>query len=147
MKKTKVLAYLISFHSMSSLASYECQLKLARNDDIDSTIAEKTLTIDQGRMNSGNMGTLFVEYEKNRKKISLDINAVMSGWRGEEDATFVIIRRIKKRYSTNAETLSEILTVKGNDKITGWFDSYKLDISCQVKEPSPELILPEVNKV
>ncbi len=80
------------------------------------------------------MGTLFLELEKRTKKVSLDINAVMSGWAGEEDANFVIIRKAKRKYSANhAETISEIMTVKGTDKLTGWFDSYKLDISCEVK--------------
>jgi hypothetical protein len=117
---------------MSAVADYQCVLKLAHNDDLYKTIAEKTLTIEEGKMKSGNMGTLFVEFEKNRKKISLDINAVMSGWKGEEDATFVMIRRAKKRYSLSSHTVSDIMTVKGNDSMTGWFDSYKLDINCLV---------------
>jgi hypothetical protein len=117
---------------MSAVAGYECTLKLSHKDNLDLVISEKTLSIAEGKMNSGNMGTLFVEFENNRKKISLDINAVMSGWRGEEDATFVMIRRTKKRYSTSSATVSEIMSIKGDDYITGWFDTYKLDISCKV---------------
>ncbi len=132
MKITRILAYLFNLYSMSAVADYQCVLKLAHNDDLYKTIAEKTLTIEEGKMKSGNMGTLFVEFQKNRKKISLDINAVMSGWKGEEDATFVMIRRTKKRYSLSSHTVSDIMTVKGNDSMTGWFDSYKLDINCLV---------------
>lgn len=132
MKKARVLAYMLNLYCMSASASYDCVLKLAHNENLYQTIAEKTLSISEGEMKSGNMGTLFVEFQKNRKKISLDINAVMSGWKGEEDATFVMIRRTKKRYTSNAETVSEIMTVKGNNKMTGWFEDYKLEISCQV---------------
>ncbi len=123
---------------MSAVADYQCVLKLAHNDDLYKTIAEKTLTIEEGKMRSGNMGTLFVEFEKNRKKISIDINAVLSGWKGEEDATFVMIRRTKKRYSLSSQTVSDIVTVKGNESMTGWFDSYKLDINCLVTPASEQ---------
>ncbi len=137
MKRTRILACLLNFYSMSAVADYECILKLAHTEDLHKTIAEKTLTIGQGEMKSGNMGTLFVEFEKNRKKTSLDINAVLSGWKGEEDASVVIIRRTKKRYSGVAETVSEIMTVKGDDKLTGWFDAYKLEMNCLVKDGEP----------
>jgi len=137
-KRTRILAYLFNLYSMSAVADYQCVLKLAHNDDLYKTIAEKTVTIEEGKMKSGNMGTLFVEFQKNRKKISLDINAVLSGWKGEEDATFVMIRRTKKRYSLSSHTVSDIMTVKGNDSMTGWFDSYKLDIKCLVTPASEQ---------
>ena len=130
-KRTRALAYLINLYSMSAVAGYECVLKLAHTEDLYTTVAEKTVSIDQGRMISGNMGTLFVEFERNPKRISIDINAVMSGWKGEEDASFIMIRRTQKRYSNSSSTSSEIMTVKGDDQMTGWFDSYKLDISCK----------------
>ena len=135
-KRTRALAYLLNLYSMSAVAGYECVLKLAHTEDLNTTVAEKTVTIDQGRMTSGNMGTLFVEFERNRKRISIDINAVMSGWKGEEDASFIMIRRTKKRYSNSSATISEIMTVKGDDQMTGWFDSYKLEISCKVMAES-----------
>ena len=138
MKNTRILAFIFNLYSMSAVAGYDCTLKLAHNEDLYKTIAEKTLSIETSAMNSGNMGTLFVELAKNRKKISLDINAVMSGWKGEEDATVVIIRRTEKRYSSSSQTVSEIMTVKGDNKLTGWFDSYKLDMSCKVSAAAPE---------
>ena len=134
MKRTRILAYILNLYSMSAVAGYDCNLKLAHSTNPDQVIGEKTLTIAQGNMNSGNMGTLFVESENNRKKISLDINAVMSGWDSDENATFVMIRRTKKRYSTSSSTVSEIMTIKGNDHVTGSFDSYKLDINCKVTD-------------
>lgn len=137
-KRTRILAYLLNFYSMSAVAGYECVLQLAQKDDVNTVIAEKTLTAAPGTMNSGNLGTLFVEFENNRKKISLDINAVMNGSDGKESATFVMIRRTKKRFSTKSSTVSEVLTLKGSDHVVGWFDTYKLDIDCKVTTSSLE---------
>lgn len=134
MRKIKVLAMLLAFSSLPAMADYECTLKLSHTEDLYQVIAEKTLRVESGQMKSGNMGTLLIETETKRKKITLDINAVLSGWKGEEDASFVMIRRLRKKHSTNGETISEVMTVKGDDELTGWFDSYKLDIVCAVKE-------------
>lgn len=137
MKRARILAYIFNLYSMSAVAGYECTLKLAHSEDLNKVIAEKVLVIGRGEMKSGNMGTLFVEFEIKKHLISLDINAVMSGWHNEEDATFVILRRNKTRRNTSAETISEIMNLKGDDQITGWFDSYKLDINCQTVLASP----------
>lgn len=134
MKRTRIIAMLFNFYSMSAVAGYECVLKLAHIEDLYKTVAEKTLLIERSNMSAGSMGTLFVELDKRNKKISLDINAVMSGWQGEEDATFVIIRRESKRRSHRAETVSEKMTLKGDSSMTGWFDSYKLEIECKVRD-------------
>lgn len=137
MKRTRVLAYFFNLYSMSAVAGYECTLKLAHSENLNKVIAEKVLVIDRAEMKSGNMGTLFVEYQKKKRSISLDINAVMSGWANEEDATFVILRRTKTRRSTSAETISEIMNLKGDNQLTSWFDSYKLDINCRAVRTSP----------
>lgn len=136
MKRTRILAYIFNLYSMSAVASYDCTLKLAHSEDLNVTVAEKVVSIGRGEMKAGNVGTLFVEFEKKKKTFTLDINAVMNGWQNEEDATFVIIRRTKTRRNTTAETISEIMNLKGNDQLTGWFDSYKLDISCRTTQAS-----------
>ena len=85
-------------------------------------------------MNAGNMGVLFVESESKRRQTTLEINGVMSGWENEEDASFVIIRREKRKHSSKIQRLTDqVIMVKGNDKTTGWFDSYKLDVECKTK--------------
>lgn len=134
MKRTRFLALIFNLYSMSAVASYECVMKLAHIEDLYTTVAERTLTVKKGTMDAGSMGTLYVESEKKNKKISLDINAVLSGWAGEEDATIVMIRRERKKRSTRAETISEKMTIKGDNSMTAWFDSYKLEIQCQVKD-------------
>ena len=44
----------------------------------------------------------------------------------------VVIRKTQKKHSANVSTISEIMNVQGNNQLTGWFDSYKLDVSCKV---------------
>ena len=132
MKRTRVLAYFFNLWSMSAVAGYECHLKLAHNDDLYKTVAEKTVSIEQGQMRSGNMGTLLVESQKGNRIVSLEINSVMSGWKGDEDAAFVILRKSQKKHSSKTSTVSEVMNIKGNDSITSWFDDYMLDIKCEV---------------
>lgn len=134
MKKARVLAYMLNLYSMSAAAGYQCHLKLAHNEDLYKTVAEKTVSIQEGHMSAGKLGTLFVESQRGNKIVSLDINAVMSGWKAEEDATFVIIRSIQKKRSTKTETVSEKISIKGTDSVTNWFDNYMLDIKCQIND-------------
>ena len=61
MKRTRIIAYIFNLYSMSAVAGYDCVLKLAHNDDLYKTVAEKTITIEQGAMRSGSFGTLLVE--------------------------------------------------------------------------------------
>ena len=129
MKRTKLLAYIFNLYSMSAVAGYECTLKLAHTEDLKQVVAEKVLTINRAEMRSGNMGTLFVESAKRNKQTTLDIHAVLSGWQGEEDMNLVVIRKTQKKHSANVSTISEIMNVQGNNQLTGWFDSYKLDVS------------------
>lgn len=138
MKKARILAYMMNLYSMSAAAGYECHLKLAHTEDLYKTIAEKTVSIGRGEMNAGKLGTLFVESQKGNKIVSLDINGVMSGWRGEEDATFVILRSTQKKRSTKTNTVSEKISLKGRESVTNWFDSYMLDIKCEVIDEKKE---------
>jgi hypothetical protein len=134
MRKARILAYCLNLMSISAAAHYECELKLAHSEDLYTTIATKKVEVKKAVMNAGNMGVLFVESESKRRQTTLEINGVMSGWENEEDASFVIIRREKRKYSSKFQRLTDqVLTVKGNDKITGWFDSYKIDIDCKTK--------------
>ena len=132
MKRTKLIAYIFNLYSMSAVAGYECTLQLAHTENLHQVVAEKVLTINKSEMRSGNMGTLFVESAKKKKQITLDINAVLSGWPGEEDANLVVIRKTQKKHSGSVQTISEIMNVQGNNQLTGWFDSYKLDVRCKV---------------
>jgi hypothetical protein len=133
MKRTKFLALCFNVFSMSAVAGYECELKLAHMEDFQTTIATRTVQVGKNKMESGNMGMLFMESENRRRRISLDINAMMNGWEGEEDAAFVILRRTRKKSSADAVRLSEVVMLEGNQKTTAWFDAYKVDIECKLK--------------
>jgi hypothetical protein len=123
---------------MSVAAHYECELKLAHSEDLYTTIAQKKIEVKKSVMDAGNMGVLYVELEGKRRRTTLEINGVMSGWENEEDASFVIIRREQRRYSAKIQRLSDqVITVKGNNKATGRFDSYKLDVECKTKIQGP----------
>lgn len=134
MIRTRIIACFFNLYSMSAVAGYECVLQLSHTENLDKVIAEKTVHIGNHQMRAGSEGILFVEYQKGKKKTTLDINSVMSGWEDEEDATFAVIRWTSNRRNVRGEAVSEKFTLKGDDELTGWFDSYKLDISCQVKK-------------
>ncbi len=134
MKRTKLLAYVVNFFSMSAVAAgYECQVKLSHVEDLKQVIAEKVLVIDQGQIRSGKMGTLYVESLKKNKSTRLDLNAVLCGWKGEEDLNLVVIRKeVKKDQIKSSQTISEIINIQGESQKTAWLDSYKLDVSCKI---------------
>lgn len=134
MKKARLLAYFLNLYSMSAAAGYECHLKLAQNSDLYKTIGEKTVSVGHGEMRAGNSGTLFVESQSGNKLISLDINSMINGWSGEEDAAFVIIRTTQKKRSIRTNTISEKIQLKGTNSVTSWFDDYQLDVACKVNE-------------
>jgi hypothetical protein len=134
MRKARLVAMCMNLMSISAAAHYECELKLAHSEDLYKTIAEKTIEVKKSVMDAGNMGVLFVESDSKRRTTTLEINGVMSGWENEEDASFVIIRREKRRYSSKIQRLTDqVLMVKGDGKVTGWFDAYKLDVECKTK--------------
>ena len=128
-----VVALFLCLSSFQAFAGYECELKLSRAHALEETLAEKKLTIGSNEIKSGGHGTLFVENSKKKKVVTLEINAALSGWENEEDITLVILRKTKKKSSSVEDTISESFTLKRNDEFVGWFDSYKLDIRCEVK--------------
>ena len=117
--------------SMSAMAGYECKFTLFHSHDIDQAIAKATASVETRRFSKGDLGSLFVESETRRKTISIDINAFMSGWANGEEATFIMMRRETSKRSQKTQIISDKLIMKGNEKQTFWFDSYKLDISCK----------------
>jgi hypothetical protein len=133
MKRTKFLAMCFNFFSMSALAAYQCELKLSHENDPKTILAARTVQVGNNKMESGNMGTLLMESETKRKRTSLDINAMMNGTKNEEDAAFVILRRTRKKNSASAQRISDVLLLQANQQASAWFESYKLDIECQVK--------------
>lgn len=112
----KLLIFLISFYSMKAAASYRCNLKLSHVDNLDQTLIEKSLKASDSDMHST------IESLESQK---LFLNHFITGWKGEEEATFVI--------SKNNEDKSEKIELRGNDHETLWYDSYRLEASCEIK--------------
>lgn len=133
MKWTRLLAMFFNLYSMSAVAGYECMIHLSSSDDIQKIIASKTISVESGEMISGDFGTLLVESSSKNKKISLAISAVMSGWKGSEDASLIVHRTSEKNEDTRSVAVSDSMTFKDTDSITSWFEEYKIDINCQVK--------------
>lgn len=134
MKRTKLLAYIFNLYSMSAVAGYECTVQLTNIEDPMISSSEKMISIDRNELKSRNMGTFAIESQESKRLTSIQMNAVMSGWQGEEDIHFVMMRRFQKRSKVKFETISEIMSVKGDKSSTFWFDNYRLDIDCDVKE-------------
>ena len=134
MKRTKMIAYIFNLYSMSAVAGYECHLKLTHLEDSAKVVSEKVIRIEKNQTKSGNVGILFVESKFKKRMTSIHMNAVMSGWEGEEDVHFVLMRKFKKREKIKSETISQTMSVKGSSAGTWMFDYYRLDMSCDVKD-------------
>jgi hypothetical protein len=97
------------------------------------TIATQQVQVGE-TLRSGSEGTLFIESEKKKKKVSLEVRSVMDGYEGSEGATFVVMRKFTKRGNSEQEKISETITLAGEENQRLWFDSYKLDIQCHIKK-------------
>jgi hypothetical protein len=127
----RIFVCIFNLLSMNALAGYECNFQLAHTEDLITTIATKKAVVDR-TLRSGSEGTLIVESEKKKKKVSLELRSVMDGYEGSEGATFVVMRRIKNRNKSELEKVSETITLTGDESQRLWFDSYKLEIQCHI---------------
>jgi hypothetical protein len=128
----RIFVLIFNVISMNALAGYECNFQLAHIEDLNTTIATKTARIDR-TLRSGSEGTFIIESEKKKKKVSLELRSVMDGYEGSEGATFVVMRRFTKRNNSELEKISETITLTGEESQRLWFDNYKLEIQCHIK--------------
>ncbi len=127
----RIFALTFNLMSMNVLAGYECDLQLAHTEDLVTTIATTKAVVDR-TLKYGSEGTLIVESEKKKKKVSIELRSVMDGYEGSESASFVVMRRFTKRGNSSLEKISEVVTLSGDESQRLWFDNYKLEIQCQV---------------
>jgi hypothetical protein len=120
MKRTKLIAYLVNFYSMSAVAGYECVMQLSHQENLNKVVAEKVITLEKGQMKGGKFGALFN---------TLEVKGMMSSMKGQEEANFAIYRNNKNGQSIVGETIQ----IQGTSHGTSWFDSYKLGINCSLK--------------
>lgn len=139
-KTTRFIAFCFNLYSINAVADYQCVMKLKTIDQPVQVVSEKTYTVARSVMSAGSLGELHVEDKRKKKRITFEVNSVMSGWAGEEDATFVIMRRETTRRKTHVESFSNIMTVKGDDVGFGTtFDlKYDVEVKCKVTEPVSE---------
>jgi hypothetical protein len=131
----RLLTLVFNFFSMSALAGYHCEVKLAHTEDLYKTIATKSITIETAGMKSGSLGTLFIESESKKKISSLVVRGVLDGNQGDEEMTLVIMRKEGKKKNTLVpERISENLLLHGIGPQRFWFDNYKLDAECEITE-------------
>jgi hypothetical protein len=132
MIRTRIIACFCNLFSISAVAGYDCTMSLSHTENLYKTVATKNLTIKNFEMRSGHEGELFIEKEKKRSKTSLHINAFLNGYEAEEEAVIVVMRQESTGNRSQSYSISDKLALRGNDKATLWFDSYKLDVSCQL---------------
>lgn len=120
------------FFCLKAFAGYECRFDLAHTEDLHQSIAKKTITASSKDMRSEMVKDFFVELEKKNKLQSIALNVFIDGWAGEEEVTVAMFRRIQKKSAVKLELISEKVSLRGNDKDTLWFDSYKLEIDCSI---------------
>lgn len=120
------------FLSVKAFAGYHCELKLAHSEDFHKTIATKVIKASDTDMKSLSVKDLFIEHKDKKRKTSLSLNAFISGWSGEEEVAFAVFRRKKKKDDVEMVLISEKVSLRGNDRDTLWFDSYKLEIDCSL---------------
>lgn len=143
-KTTRLLALCLNFYSISAVADYQCVLQLKSIVNPDKIVAEKTYIIERSNMRAGSLGELHLESKKRKKKVTFEVNGVMSGWAGEEDAVFVIMRRETTRRSHHIQAFSNKIEVKGNDIGFGsTFDlKYDVEVRCKVTPTSENVGAP-----
>lgn len=137
MRRIKVLTLLLNLHSISAVAGYECLLQFSHTENLKQVISEKIVQVEKEQLVSGDFGTVITEELTKKLLVGVTVHAVVSGESGGEDATFVMMRKVQKKNNSKAERISENFTLKGNEDLTGWFDSYKVDISCRLNEIGP----------
>lgn len=117
---------------LKAFAGYECDFDLAHTEDLHQSIAKKSISASSKDMRSEMIKDFFVEAEKKNKVQSLAVNVFIDGWAGEEEITLAVFRRNQKKSNVNLDLISEKVSLRGNDKDTLWFDSYKLEIECSI---------------
>lgn len=122
---------------MSAVAGHVCEVKLAHMEDFNVTVASKTVTTKHGIIKSEIFGPMVLEDQKvsrngkEKSRVELDLHGVVDGWDNNQESTFVFVRKsYKKGIRSGWESFEQRFTVRGTDNLRGFFDQYKVDISC-----------------
>lgn len=108
----KFIAIIIGLLSFSAFAKYECTMKMSHVDHPEKVVAAKLITIEEG-IRSGSEGEILQ---------GIDVEAYLNGQVAEEEIEIIL---------NMSERSSDKISLKGNSQSVQWFDSYKVETSCQ----------------
>lgn len=121
----KFLCLLIAFLSFEAFAGYQCDLSLTDSSDTNKIIASKKVEASPKDLRSEMIENFFVT-----GKQSLSVKVFIDGWLGEEEMSAVVLK--KENDSEKFEPVSEKVSLRGDDRGSVWFDSYKLKVNCSL---------------
>ena len=122
----KYLALLILTISLNAFAGYQCELALSEGDQINKTVATKTVVASEKDLKSeiiDNFHTLSGDR-------TLVLKVFIDGWNGEEEMSATVFSKAKD--GKKLEPVSEKVSLRGDDKEILWFDAYKLKVTCSL---------------
>lgn len=122
----KYLALFFLAISFNVYAGYQCELALSEDDQINKTIASKTVIASEKDLKSEIIDNFYSVTDGR----TLVLKVFIDGWNGEEEMSATVFTKTKS--GEKLEPLSEKVSLRGDDKETLWFDSYKLKVTCSL---------------
>lgn len=121
----KFLLLLVNFLSFEAFAGYQCELSLTDNNDMNKVIATKKVEASPKDLRSEMIENFFVT-----EKEALSVKVFIDGWLGEEEMTAEVLKKTED--NEKLESVSEKVSLRGDDRGSVWFDSYKLKVNCSL---------------
>lgn len=121
----KYLLLMVAFLSFEAFAGYQCELSLTDSNDMNKIIASKKVEASPKDLRSEMIENFFVSGNQ-----ALSVKVFIDGWNGEEEMSAVVFK--KAGDSEKLEPVSEKVSLRGDDRGSVWFDSYKLKVNCSL---------------
>lgn len=121
----KILLLLVTFLSFEAFAGYQCEFSLTENNDMNKVIATKRVEASPKDLRSEMIENFFVT-----DKAALSVKVFIDGWLGEEEMTAEVLKKTED--NEKLESVSEKVSLRGDDRGSVWFDSYKLNVNCSL---------------
>lgn len=122
----KYLSLIFMMISFNSFAGYQCEVALSDSNKLNEVVAKKTVVASDKDLRSEMIEDFYTEVGKE----SFVLKIFIDGWSGEEEMSAVVYG--KRNSGEKLEALSEKVSLRGDDKETLWFDSYKLKVTCSL---------------
>ncbi len=112
--------------SFNALAGYQCELALSEGDQINKTIATKTVVASAKDLKSEIIDNFYTVTGDR----TLVLKVFIDGWNGEEEMSATVFS--KTATAEKLVPIGERVSLRGDDKEIVWFDSYKLKVTCSL---------------